>query len=83
MATMADTETPEAIEVLDLPLAARVREFLWLSSGMFSAAALALSFLGFFTLGAQEDAARNFFAAVVSSILFGICTVLKLGPDSL
>lgn len=83
MATITETEAPEAIEVLEIPLAARVREFLWLSSGMFSAAALALSFLGFFTLGAEEDAARNFLAAVASSILFGICTVLKLGPDSM
>lgn len=83
MATIAETGTTESIEVLDVPFAARVREFLWLSSGMFSAAALALSFLGFFTTGAQEDAMRNFTAAVVSSAMFGICTVLKLGPDSM
>jgi hypothetical protein len=38
--------------------------------------------MGYFTLGASEDAARNFTAAVVSSVLFGACTLLRLGPES-
>ncbi len=80
MATQAATPT---VEESSETFSAHFREFLWLASGMFSAAALFLSFLGYFSFGAVEDAARNFTAAVVSSVLFGICTLLKLGPDSL
>lgn len=84
MATQAATPTvDEAVEEVGETFVSHVREFLWLASGMFSAAALALSFLGYFSLGAVEDAARNFTAAVVASVLFGVCTLLKLGPDSL
>lgn len=83
MAAITEGGTVEDAVVLDdVPFVARIREFLWLSSGMFSAAALSLSFLGYFTLGAPEDALRNFLAAVVSSVLFGLCTLLRLGPDS-
>jgi hypothetical protein len=80
MATQAATP---AVEEAAETFSGQMREFLWLASGMFSAAALSLSFLGYFSLGAMEDAARNFTAAVVSSVLFGICTILKLGPDSI
>ncbi|MEK6988618.1 MAG: hypothetical protein AABX97_11130 [Candidatus Thermoplasmatota archaeon] len=80
MATQAATPT---VEEAGETFVGHFREFLWLASGMFSAAALFLSFLGYFSFGAVEDAARNFTAAVVSSVLFGLCTLLKLGPDSL
>ncbi len=84
MAIQAATPTvDEAVEEVAENLAVRVREFLWLASGMFSAAALFLSFMGYFSFGAAEAAGRNFAAAVVSSVLFGICTLLRLGPDSL
>jgi len=73
----------EAVEEAAETFAVQIREFLWLASGMFSAAALFLSFMGYFSFGAAEDAARNFAAAVISSVLFGICTLLRLGPDSL
>ncbi len=79
MATIAEAN---AAEVPELTLVGRFREFLWLASGMFSAAALSLSFLGYFTAGAVQDATQNFVAAVVAAVLFGVCTILKLGPDS-
>ncbi|HEY7587328.1 MAG TPA: hypothetical protein VIB49_01090 [Thermoplasmata archaeon] len=79
MATIAESGHSEDVQ---LALVTRFREFLWLASGMFSAASLFLSFMGYFTLGASEDAARNFTAAVVSSVLFGACTLLRLGPES-
>ncbi len=84
MATQVATSTAdEGTEVVPETFAVQIREFLWLASGMFSAAALFLSFVGYFSFGAAEDAARNFLAAVVSSVLFGACTLLRLGPDSL
>jgi hypothetical protein len=61
---------------------ARLRQFFWLATGMFSASALSLAFLGYFAMGAAGDASRNFAAAVASSILFGAATILKLGPES-
>lgn len=84
MATISEPAVAEAghLEDVGVGLEARIREFLWLFSGMFSAASLSLAFLAYFTLGAAEDAARNFAAAIVSSALFGLCTLLKLGPDS-
>ncbi len=60
----------------------RLREFLWLSSGMFSAAALALSAVGYLALGPAEQAARNFTAALAAALLFGLATLLKFGPQS-
>jgi hypothetical protein len=67
--------------IREFPIA-RLREFFWLASGMFSASALFLAFLGYFVTGAADDAARNFAAAVASSVLFGTATILKLGPES-
>jgi hypothetical protein len=62
----------------ELPL--RVRHFLWLSTGMFTAAALALAFLGYLWSGAFEAAASEVGASMVSGILFGVSCVLKFGP---
>ncbi len=80
--------TITATEDLSLPppplavsLLAQVRTFVWLSSGMFSASALALAFYGYFMLGGDQVPATHFLAAIVSAVLFGIATLLKLGPD--
>ena len=67
--------------VREFPLE-RVPRFLWLASGMFSASALSLAFLGYFALGAADDAGRNFTAAVVSGALFATATILRFGPES-
>lgn len=84
MATATETVLPEAAvpETFWESLPARIREFLWLSSGMFSCAALFLSFMGYFALNASATAAQNFAAAVVSAVGFGVCTILKYGPES-
>jgi hypothetical protein len=60
----------------------RVPRFLWLASGMFSASALFLAFIGYFALSGADDAGRNFTAAVVSGALFATATILRFGPDS-
>ena len=84
MAVQAASPTvDEAVEEVGETFAVQIREFVWLASGMFSAAALFLSFMGYFSFGAADAAGRNFAAAVASSVLFGICTLLRLGPDSL
>lgn len=84
MATATETALPEAAvpENFWESIPDRIREFVWLTSGMFSAAALALSFMGYFTLNSSATAAQNFAAAVASAVGFGVCTLLKYGPES-
>ena len=70
-------------EIVSTPvsLVAQVRTFLWLASGMFSTSSLALAFLDYMTVSSESQAAVHFLAAVVSAVLFGVATVLKLGPS--
>jgi hypothetical protein len=79
-------ESAEAVEVrIEVPaydLFARVRKFLWLSSGLFSAASFAIPFVGFMAYGTSQPASTNFLAAVVSACLFGIASLLHFGPDT-
>ncbi len=82
MATVTANEeltVPAAPEALSL--LAQVRTFVWVSSGMFSASALAIAFLGYVLAGAEQVAGTHFLAAVLSAVLFGVATILKLGPD--
>lgn len=79
MATIAASSNATAPAV---SLGARLRTFLWLSSGMFSPAALGLSFVGYYTFGPVESASTYFAAAVISALLFGMACILKLGPES-
>src|SRR5207253_10088610 len=62
----------------ELPL--RIRHFVWLSTGMFSAAALTLAFLGYLWTETFANAASNFLASIVSGALFGPCSFLQFGP---
>jgi hypothetical protein len=62
----------------ELPV--RIRHFVWLSTGMFSAAALAVAFIGYAWTGAFEAASSNFFASILSGALFGLSNVLRFGP---
>ncbi len=83
MATTNATETLGVeVSLDDAPaFIAQFRKFLWLSSGMFSTSSLAIAFGDFFAAGAYQAANTHFLAAVVSAVLFGIATFLKLGPD--
>src|SRR2546430_17556242 len=63
----------------ELPL--RIRHFVWLSTGMFSAAALALAFLGYLWTETFTNAASNFLASIVSGAMFGLSSFLKFGPN--
>lgn len=81
MATFTATESVAEAALPAVSLIAQVRFFLWLASGMFSTSALALAFLDYWVVASAEQAATHFLAAIVSAALFGIATVLKLGPS--
>ncbi len=61
----------------------RLKRFLWLSGGMFSAGALAVAFVGCYFAGAFEEDATNFLVSVVSAGIFWISNTLKFGVASL
>ena len=82
MATIAAAENVTGDTALTVvSLVAQVRTFLWLASGMFSMSALALAFLDFWIVSAADQAGTHFLAAIVSAALFGLATLLKLGPS--
>jgi len=60
----------------------RLKRFLWLSSGMFSAAALAVAFLGYYYVGSFQEASSNFIASIASGGIFWASDSLKFGPSS-
>lgn len=64
-----------------LTLTARFRKFLWLSSGLFSAASFTIPAVGYFAFGTADGAAANFLAGVVSACLFGVASLLHFGPE--
>lgn len=63
----------------ELPL--RVRRFVWVATGMFSAASLAIAFMGYFWSASFDGAASHFMASMVSGGLFGLTSFLKFGPS--
>lgn len=69
-------------EPLELSLAQRLRKFLWLSSGMFSAASFAIAAVGVVAFGHFDDLGTSFPAAVISAALFGIASLLRFGPET-
>lgn len=66
---------------VELTFVGRIRKFLWLSSGLFSAASFAIPAIGLFAYGTTDGMATDFLAAVVSACLFGVASVLHFGPD--
>ena len=80
MATVTEVRNRIQDSGYDAELPLRIRHFVWLSTGMFSAAALALAFLGYLWTGTFADAPSNFLASIVSGAMFGVSCVLKFGP---
>jgi hypothetical protein len=70
-------------EPLELSFPARIRKFLWLSSGLFSAASFAMPALGILALGSVQTRGlgANFLAGIVSAALFGLASLLRFGPE--
>jgi hypothetical protein len=82
MATTTATENPLGEAALPpVSLVSQVRFFVWLAPGMFSMSSLALAFLDYWIVASSVQAATHFLAAVVAAALFGVATVLKLGPS--
>jgi hypothetical protein len=81
MATVTGAWKESGYESYEAELPLRMRRFVWLSTGMFSAASLAMAFVGMFFAGSFEVAGSHFLASVVSGGLFGIASVLKFGMD--
>lgn len=79
----ADAELVPAneVEAPVLTLMDRLRKFLWLSSGLFSAAAFAVPAIGAIAYGTFDGGGTSFLAAVISACLFGVTTFLNFGPD--
>lgn len=83
MATQAEHATPaDLMEPLGFNFLARLRKFLWLSSGLFSAAALAVPMIGVLAFGSMEGVGPSFLAALASACVFGLASILHFGPDS-
>ena len=83
MATQAGHATPaDLIEPLALMFFVRLRKFLWLWSGLFSAAALAVPMIGVLAFGSMEGVGPSFLAALASACLFGLASILHFGPES-
>ena len=69
-------------DVADDSLRVRIGTFLWLASGMFGIAALTLAASGYVGLGSLEHAGTNFVAGLAAAALFGLVSLLKVGPSS-
>jgi hypothetical protein len=77
----AELVPADEAEVPVLTFKDRLRKFLWLSSGLFSAAAFAVPAIGVMLYGTFDGGGTSFMAAVVSACLFGVTTLLNFGPD--
>jgi len=83
VATQAEHATPaDLIEPLELTFLVRIRKFLWLSSGLFSAASFAIPVIGVLAFGSREGVGPSFLAALASACLFGLTSILHFGPES-
>jgi hypothetical protein len=83
VATQVEHATPaDLMEPLGFTFLARLRKFLWLSSGLFSAAALAVPMIGVLAFGSMEGVGPSFLAALASACVFGLASILHFGPDS-
>src|SRR5437667_140555 len=83
VATQAEHATPaDLLQPLALTFFLRLRKFLWLSSGLFSAAALAVPMVGVLAFGRLEGVGPSFLAALASACLFGLASIFHFGPDS-
>ena len=79
MATIAEPPEPDDAAP---SLLARLENFLWLSTGMFSLAALGLAATGYLAFGSFESGSSNFLASIASGGLFGLASLLKHAPAS-
>jgi hypothetical protein len=74
----------ERVESSEFSFRARIRKFVWLWSGLFSASSFAMPALGLLGVGRIEIEAvgTSFLAGVGSAGLFGLTSLLHFGPDT-
>ena len=60
----------------------RLRKFLWLASGLLSAACFAVPVMGLIAFGTAHDVGASFLIAVVSACVFGVASLWHFGPES-
>jgi hypothetical protein len=83
MATSAVPATVASlVEPLELSFLGRIRKFLWLSSGMFSAASFAIAAVGVVAFGQVDGLGTSFLAAIISACMFGAVSRLGFGPET-
>jgi hypothetical protein len=83
MATQAGHATwADLIKPLELWFFPRIRKFLWLWSGLFSAASFAIPMIGVVAFARTDGVVPSFLAAVASAALFGVASLLRFGPES-
>lgn len=75
---MAFVTVPPSLHGYARDLPVRIRTFVWAFAGMFSAACLAIAFLGYLWLGSLEQTSSNFVASLVSGGTFGLLSHPKL-----
>jgi len=85
VATQSEVATPadliEPFQPFRVALLVRMRKFLWLSSGLFSAASFAIPMIGVLAFGSTVGLGTSFLAAIISACLFGLASLLHFGPD--
>jgi hypothetical protein len=83
MATQSGVATSAGlIQSLGPALLVRLRKFLWLSSGLFSAASFAMAMVGVLAYGSTEGLGLSFLAGTASACLFGLASLLRFGPET-
>src|SRR2546428_11267516 len=70
----------ETVPDVELTVVGRIRKFVWLSSGLFSAASFAIPAIGLFVYGTTEGMGTNFLAAVGGGRAFRVASFPRFGP---
>jgi 4-hydroxybenzoate polyprenyltransferase len=83
MATQAElARSRSLLDSLESYFFPRIRKFLWLASGLLSAACFAVPVMGLVAFGTANDVGTSFLVAVVSACLFGVASLWHFGPES-
>jgi 4-hydroxybenzoate polyprenyltransferase len=83
MATHAElARSRSLLESLESYFFLRIRKFLWLASGLLSAACFAVPVMGVVAFGTANEVGTSFLVAVVSACFFGVASLWHFGPES-
>jgi len=83
MATRAEmARIRSLLDSLESFFRSRIRRFLWLASGLLSAACFAVPVMGWVAFGTANDVGTSFVVAVVSASLFGVASLWHFGPET-